>query len=146
MIDVKLSTKTNIPADDMQLLSVFDRDIYDDMPLPEQYQCQFHYISQPLVNNRQKTSADGICFSLRVISVFSLLLLLLFSVNLLSSEFFDSRKLALNFFLTAGNSALSRLRQPYSFIRSENCEVLRSACLSVCLSLRPLAYLRNRIS
>jgi len=33
MIDVKLSTKTNIPADDMQLLSVFDRDIYDDMPL-----------------------------------------------------------------------------------------------------------------
>ena len=50
------------------------------------------------MNNRQKTSADGICFCLHVISVFSLLLLLLFSVNLLSSEFFDSRKLALNFF------------------------------------------------
>jgi len=36
------------------------------------YECQFHYISQILVNNRQKTSADGICFSLHVMSIFSL--------------------------------------------------------------------------
>ena len=39
------------------------------------------------MNNRQKTFADGICFSLHAVSIFSLLLLLLLSVNLLSAEF-----------------------------------------------------------
>ena len=52
---------------------------------------QFHHI---LVNNRQKTSADGICFSLHVLSMFSPLLLLLLSVNLLSTEFSDRSKLS----------------------------------------------------
>jgi len=48
------------------------------------------------VNNRQKTFADGICFSLNAISVFSLLLLLLLSVNvgLLSAVSSDRRKLS----------------------------------------------------
>ena len=45
--------------------------------------------SQILVNNRQKTSADDVCFSLHVMFIFSLLLLLLLSVNLLSAEFAD---------------------------------------------------------
>ena len=52
---------------------------------------QFHHI---LVNNRQKTSADGICFSLHVLSMFSPLLLLLLAVNLLSTEFSDRGKLS----------------------------------------------------
>ena len=38
------------------------------------------------MTNRQKTSAEGICFSLHVMSIFSLLLLLMLSVNLLSAE------------------------------------------------------------
>jgi len=33
------------------------------------YQCQFYYIARILVNNRQKTSADGICISLHVMSI-----------------------------------------------------------------------------
>ena len=41
------------------------------------------------VSLHQKTSADGICLSLHVTSVFSLLLLLLLSVSLLSAEFSD---------------------------------------------------------
>jgi len=41
------------------------------MPLLYRYQLQFHYVSQILVNNRQKTSADGICLSLHVMSIFT---------------------------------------------------------------------------
>ena len=51
-----------------------------------------HFISHIFVNNRQKTSADGIYFSLRVMSIFSLLLVLLLSVNLLSAESADRSK------------------------------------------------------
>jgi len=58
----------------------FGDEIYDDMPLLDYYQCQFHYISQIIVNNHQKTSADGICLSLHIMSIFSLLLLLLLYV------------------------------------------------------------------
>jgi len=50
--------------------------------------------SQILVNNRQKTSADDVCFSLHVMSIFSLLLLLLLSVNLLSAEFADPEQIS----------------------------------------------------
>ena len=50
------------------------------------------------MNNHQKTSADCICLSLHVMSIFSLLLLLLLSVDLLSAEFAAVR-----------NSALSKL-------------------------------------
>jgi len=50
----------------------FGDKIYDDMPLLNYYQCQFNYISQILLNNRQKTSAYGICLSLHVMSIFSL--------------------------------------------------------------------------
>jgi len=49
------------------------------------------YITYILVNTCQQTSAGGICLSLHVhvMSIFSLLLLLLLSVNLLSAEFSD---------------------------------------------------------
>ena len=39
-------------------------------------------------------SADGICFSSHVMSIFSLLLLLLLTVNLLSSEFAERSKVS----------------------------------------------------
>jgi len=73
----------------------FGDEIYDDMPLLNYYQCQFHYISQILVNNRQKRLPTySICLSLHVLSVFSLLLLLLLSVKLLSAEFAAVSKLS----------------------------------------------------
>jgi len=49
-------------------------------------------MSRILVNNRQKTFAVGICFSSHVMSIFRNLLLLLLSVNLLSSVSSDCRK------------------------------------------------------
>jgi len=49
------------------------------MPLLNCYQCQFHYLSQILVNNRQKASADGDCFCVHVMSICRLLLLALLS-------------------------------------------------------------------
>jgi len=59
-------------------------------------------MSRILVNNRQKTFAVGICFSSHVMSIFRNLLLLLLSVNLLSSISSDCRK----------NLAFSVLTQP----------------------------------
>jgi len=64
----------------MQLFFCFDHEIYDITNSCE---------------NRQKKPANGICFSLHVMSIFILLLLLLLSVNLLSADL-----------LTAANSAL----------------------------------------
>jgi len=52
------------------------------------------YFTVTLVNSRQKTSADGICLSLHATSIFSLLLLLLLSANLLSAEFADRSELS----------------------------------------------------
>ena len=51
------------------------------------------YFTVNLVNSRQKTSADGICTSISA-SIFSLLLLLLLSANLLSAEFADRSELS----------------------------------------------------
>jgi len=47
----------------------FGDEIYD---LLNWYQCKFHYISQILVNNRQKTYTHGICVFLHEMSIFSL--------------------------------------------------------------------------
>ena len=78
----------------------FNHLVYDDMPLLNYYQCQFHYISRIRVNNRQKTFADSICFSLRVMSFSrNLVVLLLLSINLLSA-------------VSAGCSKLSVLTPP----------------------------------
>ena len=65
-----------------------------------------------LANNRQKTSAYGICYYLHVLSIFSLLLLLLLSVNLLNAFFLtaQSRRLVIAKFHYTGPTGPGRTR------------------------------------
>jgi len=93
-----MSVKTNIPADDMQLLFfVLIMKLNDDdyaivklIPMPVLlYKSIANYCE-----NCQKTFAKGICFSLRVMLIFRNLLLLRVSINLLRAVSADCKKLS----------------------------------------------------
>jgi len=113
-IDIKLVIDVNEnvhTSSGYVVVFCFDHEIYDDMPLFDYYQCQFHiYMSQILVNSRQKTFASGICFSLRVMSIFRILLLLQLSVNLLRAV--SAIIIISQVLLTAANSVLMVLMPP----------------------------------